>query len=110
MFQILKGMINKQYEDITAQEVQNIYNNKNIQIIDVREPHEFSFGHIPNSKLLPLGQIDLRLKELDKEKEIIVVCASGMRSSRAARILSANGYKVKNLLGGMGSWTGKIVK
>jgi len=48
--------------------------------------------------------LERRLKEIPSEREILVVCQSGMRSSQAAGILSKNGYQVKNVAGGMAAW------
>ncbi len=77
-----------------------------VQIIDVREAYEYKAGHIPGSKLIPLGQLSRRLNELGtKDQEVIVVCRSGSRSSQAAQQLGGLGYyKVVNLRGGMMGW------
>jgi len=73
-------------------------------VLDVREPSEYSVGHIAGSTLLPLHQLHSRIGELPKDREIVCVCASGSRSSSAARKLASNGYTVLNLSGGMGQW------
>jgi rhodanese-related sulfurtransferase len=73
-------------------------------VLDVREPSEYSAGHIAGSILLPLHQLSSRIGELPKDREIVCVCASGSRSSSAARQLVGNGYTVLNLSGGMGQW------
>lgn len=84
-------------------------NNKNLQIIDVREPSEFSGGHIPGAKNIPLGQLSLRYQEIDANKETAVICLSGGRSSRACEFLSGVGYaKIHNVMGGMSSWDGPV--
>ncbi len=73
-------------------------------VLDVREPSEYAAGHIAGSTLIPLGQLSGRMSELPKDREIICVCASGSRSSSAARRLLSSGYTVLNLSGGMGRW------
>jgi phage shock protein E len=73
-------------------------------VLDVREPSEYAAGHIAGSTLLPSHQLSSRMSELPKDREIICVCASGSRSSSAARKLAGNGYTVLNLSGGMGQW------
>ncbi len=73
-------------------------------VLDVREPSEYSAGHIAGSTLIPLHQLAGRLSELPKDREIICVCASGSRSSSAARRLASEGYTVLNLSGGMSRW------
>ncbi len=74
-------------------------------LLDVRQPEEFRSGHIPGAKLIPLGELHTRLKELPKNQEIIVVCRSGNRSLSAMRQLAGAGYNVINLRGGMIAWS-----
>ncbi|MEI7845850.1 MAG: rhodanese-like domain-containing protein [Chloroflexota bacterium] len=73
-------------------------------VIDVREPQEYQAGHIAGAKLIPLGSIKQHLNELPKDKEIVCVCASGSRSSSAARQLIKAGYTVLDMSGGMMNW------
>jgi rhodanese-related sulfurtransferase len=73
-------------------------------VLDVREPSEYAAGHIAGSTLIPLHQLPGRLSELPKDREIICVCASGSRSSSAARRLASEGYTVLNLSGGLSRW------
>lgn len=83
--------------------------NKTLQIIDVREPSEFSSGHIPGAKNIPLGQLTQRYKEIDANLESAIVCLSGGRSSRACEFLEGVGYaKIHNLMGGMSRWDGAV--
>ena len=78
-------------------------------IVDVREPHEFDICRIPNSILIPLGQIPTRLNELDKNAEIVVHCKMGSRSARAADHMRKAGFKnVLNLTGGILRWADKV--
>jgi rhodanese-related sulfurtransferase len=75
--------------------------------IDVRHPDEFSgsLGHIPQALLIPLDQLESALEQLDRKSPCLLVCRSGRRSSRAARLLAENGFiAVNNLLGGMEAW------
>jgi glyoxylase-like metal-dependent hydrolase (beta-lactamase superfamily II)/rhodanese-related sulfurtransferase len=78
-------------------------------MIDVRELHEFNgdLGHIKNSRLMPLADIPSHLEVLEafKEKEIILICRSGVRSTTAAAILKGLGFpNVKNMKDGMLKW------
>jgi len=73
-------------------------------VLDVRQPEEYRSGHIPGAKLIPLGELSRRVKELSRDKEIVCVCASGNRSSSAVRILSNAGFNAINMKGGMFSW------
>jgi rhodanese-related sulfurtransferase len=78
--------------------------NRNVLVIDVRQPAEWRRGHIRGSVNLPLTQIVSRLHRLPNDKTIVTVCASGHRSAVAARTLQREGYQVENLNGGMRFW------
>jgi len=70
--------------EITATELkQRIDNGDDIQIIDVREQVEYDVARIPNSKLIPLGQVLNRMDEIDQTRETVVHCKGGGRSARA---------------------------
>jgi rhodanese-related sulfurtransferase len=74
-------------------------------VVDVREPWEYKQGHVPGSILIPLGQLSARLGELDPEKPVAVICASGSRSQSAAALLGQKGFKtVYNVSGGTSAW------
>jgi rhodanese-related sulfurtransferase len=73
-------------------------------LLDVREPHEFKDGHIPGARLVPLGDLAARLSDMPRDREILVVCRSGNRSSRATKQLNKAGLKAINLQGGMIGW------
>ena len=80
---------------------------RDVQIVDVREPDEFtgSLGHIPGARLLPLGALVARAEELSKERPIVTVCRSGARSAQASVLLHKAGFdRVANLAGGMLRW------
>lgn len=75
------------------------------QIIDCREPNEWSSGHIDGSVLVPLGSLGPRIGELDPSRPVIVVCRSGRRSLIAAKQLTASGFAdAKSLNGGVVAW------
>lgn len=76
-------------------------------LLDVREPAEYAAVHATNAKLLPLGQVGLRLQELEayKDKPVAVICRSGRRSAQAVSILQEAGFtKVVNVQGGTNAW------
>lgn len=84
-----------------------LLNRDDALVIDVREPNEWSSGHIPNSRHIALGQLEKRIHELDKFKArpLIVNCQTGNRSSSACGTLKKHGFeKVFNLSGGIGAW------
>lgn len=78
-------------------------------ILDVREPHEFEICRIPNSKLIPLGELATRVHELDRSWDIVAMCRSGARSAKAVKFLREAGFeKVKNLVGGILAWSDEV--
>ena len=80
-------------------------------ILDVRETAEFAFGHIDGAKSIPLGELEERIDELDKEQPIYVICRTGKRSDFAAQALVQNGFaKVWNVIPGMTEWNGSVKK
>lgn len=76
-------------------------------LLDVREPEEYAQGHAPGSTLIPLGQLQSRLRELDafKGQRIAIICRSGRRSALALQMLERAGYSAANVEGGMIAWT-----
>lgn len=76
-----------------------------VQLVDVRTPAEFSSGHIPGARNVPLGALQLPLDDVDKAQPVVVVCEVGGRSSRAATQLAEAGYQAINLTGGTSAWT-----
>jgi molybdopterin/thiamine biosynthesis adenylyltransferase/rhodanese-related sulfurtransferase len=80
-----------------------------VDLIDVREPAEWSIAHLHGARLIPLGTLGAALGTLDRSREIIVMCRSGQRSASAARQLQAAGFrKVKNLAGGILRWSDDV--
>ena len=77
------------------------------QLLDVREPHEFTgaLGHIKGATLVPLGSLLNNIEKISKEQPIVVVCRSGARSAQATVMLKNAGFaRVANLAGGMLRW------
>ncbi len=97
----------KGVRSIGIDELKQMLSNKqsSVQYVDVREPGEFRQGHVQGFRNIPLGQLKGRLGELDRDKPVVVMCHSGMRSAQAARILVKNGFSdVRNVTGGMVAW------
>jgi adenylyltransferase/sulfurtransferase len=98
-------------EEITATELKaRLDNGDDIQIIDVREPHEYEIGQIPNSKLIPLGQVLTRMNEIDADRETVVHCKMGGRSAKAIDALQRSGFTghLINLAGGITAWSNDV--
>ena len=80
-----------------------------VNLIDVRETHEFQICRIPGSTLIPLGDLPKRVNELNVADEVVVHCKSGMRSAKAADFLRQSGFKrVLNVKGGILAWSDKV--
>jgi adenylyltransferase/sulfurtransferase len=96
--------------DITASELSKRMKSGNgLKIIDVREPHELEISKIPDVDLIPLGQLAARMSELDSADDIVLICKSGTRSTRALEILHSAGFrKMKNLKGGINAWASEV--
>lgn len=80
---------------------------ENLILLDVRQPEEHAEVHIPNSILIPLGELEERIDELEeyRDKELIIYCRSGNRSGQACMFLNMMGFEnTVNLRGGMLSW------
>ncbi len=70
-------------------------------LLDVREPVELAVESVPGAVNIPLGQLRARLEELPRDREIHIICRSAQRAYYATRILLQNGFKTKNISGGM---------
>src|SRR5487761_1988834 len=73
-------------------------------IVDVRDQDEFADWSISGARNIPLAELRGRMPEIDAEREVVVVCASGGRSSTAAEMLATAGFPVRDLVGGMAAW------
>lgn len=70
-------------------------------LLDVRQPEELVLESVPGAVNIPMGQLRKRLGELPRDREIHVICRSAQRAYYATRVLMQNGFKVKNISGGM---------
>ncbi len=95
------------YSTVNADEFQNFIANSGAQLLDVRARDEYDEGHIAGAMLVDVNEndfVDKATAMLDKQRPVAVYCRSGRRSARAASLLSAQGYQVTNLAGGVMSW------
>lgn len=95
------------FSELTVEKTAALIENKKPLILDVRTPNEFYSGHIEGAKLIPLQQLNERINELSayKDRDIIVYCRSGNRSTVASQILIKNGFKkLHNLRQGILGW------
>jgi rhodanese-related sulfurtransferase len=91
--------------DLSVDQAQTWLAQTDAVVVDVREPLEYAAGHVPGAKSVPQADLALRLDELPRDREVLVVCEGGVRSARAARFLKQTGFShVNNLLGGTSAW------
>ncbi|SDC57908.1 Rhodanese-related sulfurtransferase [Terribacillus halophilus] len=96
----VKGITN-----ISVQEAKDRSKDKHVQFIDVRTPGEFNGFHSKPFKNIPLSNLQNKMDTLDKDKDVVVICQSGMRSAKAAKMLKKQGFnKIYNVKGGMSAW------
>lgn len=99
-FMPVKGITN-----ISVQEAKDKFKDNHVQFIDVRTPGEYKANHRKPFKNIPLSNLANKMDKLDKEKEVVVICQSGMRSAKAAKMLKKQGFQnVNNVKGGMNAW------
>lgn len=88
----------------TAAEAHEAAKERQLILLDVREPREWRAGHAPGAKNIPLSKLNARRGELRPGTRYCAVCRSGARSRRATVQLRRAGYDVVNLQGGMNAW------
>ncbi|CAG9622167.1 rhodanese-like domain-containing protein [Sutcliffiella rhizosphaerae] len=79
-----------------------------LYLVDVREDEEIETGKIKEAKHIRMGDIPDNLDNFDKDKEYIFICRSGRRSENVCLYLQDQGYKTRNLVGGMLEWEGEV--
>ena len=103
------GQADQVVADISVDELKRKLDQKeDILLLDVREPFEHRIANIPGAKLIPLGQIEARIGEIEpfKGKEIVAHCHHGGRSRRALEFLHSKGFRrLKNVAGGIDEWS-----
>lgn len=95
-------------KEITTSELQQLLENgERPSMIDVREADEIAAGMIEGAVHIPLGEVPVRMNELERATPYIMICRSGGRSGRASEFLADEGYDVTNMVGGMLEWQGE---
>ena len=99
------------FRDIDASEAKQLILGGDVQLIDIRTPHETAAGFIPGAQLIPMDSLEDQLDQIPKRGTKIIYCAAGMRSASICDALAARGYEdLLNLEGGIGAWTGELEK
>jgi len=96
--------------EVTATELaRELEANPGLLLVDVREPMEWEVCRIEPSLLVPLGTLEERLAEMDRQRDIVAVCHHGVRSLRAALLMRDAGFaKVRSLRGGVAAWADHV--
>lgn len=107
-----KSVENSSVIKITAKEAKVEIDKGDVIILDVRSKEEYNSGHIENSILIPVNDIEKEAENIlkDKEQKILVYCRSGNRSSQASKLLVKMGYTNVYDFGGIKDWLYEIVK
>lgn len=99
------------YRNVTTADLLKVYASS--FVVDVRTIEEYASGHIPGARNIPVADIVTRISELPQDGRLVyLICGSGYRSHKATLALIAAGYTpaaLRNVLGGMGAWTGPVV-
>ena len=93
------------YKNITSRELrERLERKEDFLLLDVRTPAEHFASTIEGAVLLPVQELAFRIKELPRDKELVVYCRVGNRSTFAAEFLARQGFTVTNLAGGILEW------
>lgn len=92
---------------ISNEELTELLSEDGYTLLDVREPAEYAFSHIPNAISMPLGEIEDKMNELNRDKKVLVICRTGSRSDLAAQKLANSGFEAINVMPGMSGWNGE---
>ncbi len=90
--------------DYTPREVAELLQSSDIQLIDVRQPHEHAAGRIEGDRLIELMQLTAQAETLDRDRPIVFYCRSGSRSAMATEAFRNAGYDAHNMVGGLVQW------
>lgn len=98
------------FQDLTPEQALSRYESGDAVILDVRTHPEWTSGHIPGARHIPLHELPDRVHELDPEHEVLVICAHGIRSQHASEWLAVQHdfEKIYNVRYGMCAWTGPV--
>ena len=96
--------------EIEVLELKKKLKNKEVVLVDVREPYEVEICNIKGSLFIPMNEIPQNIEQLDKEKRYAVMCHSGVRSLYVSNYLNSLGYSTLNVTGGIERWATVVDK
>jgi rhodanese-related sulfurtransferase len=79
-----------------------------LTLLDVREEWELGVASVPDVVHIPMGQVADRVGQIERDKQVVVLCRSGRRSLEVARYLKQNGFDAVNLAGGILAWSREV--
>ena len=90
---------------VSTLQATQLINSRNAVVVDVRTPQEFATGSLPGARNVTVDKVGEKMRDVKKDKPLIVVCATGARAGKAAAQLRASGYgEVYVLAGGIAAW------
>lgn len=90
--------------EIEVLELKKMLKNREVVLVDVREPYEIEICNVKGSLFIPMNEIPQNIDQLDKEKRYAVMCHSGVRSLYVSNYLNSLGYSTLNVIGGIEKW------
>ena len=96
--------------EVEVLELKKMLKDKEVVLLDVREPYEVEICNVKGSLFIPMNEIPQNIERLDKEKRYAVMCHSGVRSHHVANYLNSLGHSALNVVGGIEKWATDVDK
>jgi rhodanese-related sulfurtransferase len=93
--------------ELPAERLAEMLQDSEVDLIDVRRPHEWEAGHIPGARRVEVNDLPAAAEELDRDRPLVLYCRSGSRSELAADALRDGGFDSHALAGGISAWAEK---
>ncbi len=90
--------------DYTAREVAELHSEHDVQLIDVRQDHEWEAGRIAGARHLELTELSAQATSIERDRPVVFYCRSGARSAMATDAFSQAGFDAHNMAGGLLAW------
>ena len=91
-------------EELSPRQVADLLEERDVQLVDVREPYEHEAGRIADDVHIELDRLPEQAGSLDRERPVVFYCRTGSRSAMATQAFGASGYDAHNLTGGLKAW------
>lgn len=90
--------------EIDVAQAETLVSSGSAVLIDIREDWEWQRGHAAPARHIPMDGLGAKATNLPRDKEVLLICASGNRSLRAAKALANQGLKARSVAGGTAAW------